>query len=110
MEKLKGACIIMQSGRPTAAINASLLGVINEARKNDSITKIYGSANSMKGLIEEKLFDISKDDESVLQLLRYTPSCALGSSRYLMDEPEVNDSDYKKMLKVIRLYPCQIYL
>ena len=38
---------VAQSGGPTCAINASLLGVIKEALKNPEIDVIYGSVNGI---------------------------------------------------------------
>ena len=38
MSELRGACIIAQSGGPTAVINASALGVIRTALDTDCIT------------------------------------------------------------------------
>ena len=40
MENLKGACIIGQSGGPTAVINASAQGVIQTALASDQITRV----------------------------------------------------------------------
>ena len=50
MPKLKGACILGQSGGPTSVINASAAGVFIEALKNDSITKVYGAKHGIKGI------------------------------------------------------------
>ena len=49
MEKLTGACIIGQSGGPTAVINASAQGVIQTALKADCITRVLGAAHGIKG-------------------------------------------------------------
>ena len=43
MSELKGACIIGQSGGPTAVINSSALGVIETALDCGSITRVLGS-------------------------------------------------------------------
>ena len=50
MEKLTGACIIGQSGGPTAVINASAQGVIQTALKADCITRVLGAAHGIKGV------------------------------------------------------------
>ena len=42
MKQLTGACIIGQSGGPTAVINASAQGVIQTALKADCITHVWG--------------------------------------------------------------------
>ena len=51
MSQLKGACIIGQSGGPTAVINASAQGVIQTALKSDSITRVLGAAHGIKGVL-----------------------------------------------------------
>lgn len=77
MEKLTGACIIGQSGGPTAVINASAQGVIQTALKSDCITRVLGAAHGIKGVLEDKLYDMSQEDPAELDLLKYTPSSAL---------------------------------
>ena len=49
----KENCIVAQSGGPTAAINASLAGVIDGVRKSGSFTRIYGSLHGITVLIPE---------------------------------------------------------
>ena len=44
--ELKGACIIGQSGGPTAVINASAYGVIKTALESEAITRVYGAAHA----------------------------------------------------------------
>ena len=55
MNQLTGACIIGQSGGPTAVINASAQGVIQTALKADCITRVLGAAHGIKGVLEDKL-------------------------------------------------------
>ena len=40
MDKLYGACLVAQSGGPTAVINATAFGVIRTALDNDCITHV----------------------------------------------------------------------
>ena len=47
MKQLTGACIIGQSGGPTAVINASAQGVIQTALKADCITRVLGAAHGL---------------------------------------------------------------
>lgn len=82
MSELRGACIIGQSGGPTAVINASALGVIRTALDTDCITRVLGAANGIQGVLEDRLYDMGQEDAGELELLRYTPSSALGSCRY----------------------------
>ena len=55
MENLKGACIIGQSGGPTAVINASAQGVIQTALASDQITRGLGAAHGIKGVLADQL-------------------------------------------------------
>ena len=75
MEKtLRGACVIGQSGGPTSVINSSAYGVIRTALDTDCITKVYGAAHGIKGVLEDKLYDMGKEDAYELSLLMNTPS------------------------------------
>ena len=87
MSELRGACIIGQSGGPTAVINASALGVIRTALDTDCITRVLGAANGIQGVLEDRLYDMGQEDAGELELLRYTPSSALGSCRYKLADP-----------------------
>ena len=102
MNVLKGACIIGQSGGPTSVINASAYGVIRTALDNEAITKVYGAEHGIKGVLNDRLFDMSAEDASELELLLYTPSSALGSCRYKIADPDVDDTDYKRILDICR--------
>ena len=77
MSELKGACVIGQSGGPTSVINSSVLGALEAALDNPSITRVFGMAHGIKGLLNDDLYDIDKEDRDELALLRYTPSSAL---------------------------------
>ena len=109
MEKLKGACLIGQSGGPTSVINASALGCIETALREECITKVYGAANGIKGLLEERLYDLNQEDPAELHLLKHTPSSALGSCRYKLAKVEDNDKDYKKILEVFKKYDIRYF-
>ena len=102
MSELKGACIIGQSGGPTSVINASAYGVIRTALDSDCITAVYGAEHGIKGVLADRLFDMSKEDARELELLKYTPSSALGSCRYKIADPDVDDTDYKRILEVFK--------
>ncbi len=78
MNVLKGACIIGQSGGPTSVINASAYGVIDTALKSGVITRVLGAEHGIKGVLNDRLFDMGQEDPEELRLLKYTPSSALG--------------------------------
>ena len=109
MEQLRGACIIGQSGGPTAVINASAYGVIRTALDNPNITAVYGAAHGIKGVLDDKLYDMSKEDAEELELLKYTPSSALGSCRYKLADPDVDDTDYKRILEIFKKYNVRYF-
>ncbi len=109
MEKLTGACIIGQSGGPTAVINASAQGVIQTALKSECITRVLGAAHGIKGVLEDKLYDMSQEDPAELELMKYTPSSALGSCRYKLADPDVDDTDYKRILEIFKKYNVRYF-
>ncbi len=109
MDKLIGSCIIGQSGGPTSVINASAQGVIQTALKADCITNVYGAAHGIKGVLEDKLYDMAKEDPAELELLKHTPSSALGSCRYKLADPDEDDTDYKRILEIFRKYNVRYF-
>ena len=109
MKPLKGACIIGQSGGPTAVINASALGAIQTALKCEPVTRVLGAANGIEGVLKERLFDMAQEDPEELELLKYTPASALGSCRYRMADPAVDDTDYRRLLEVFRKYDVRYF-
>lgn len=109
MGELKGACILGQSGGPTAVINATAAGVIQEALKQDCITAVYGAAHGIQGILNEKFYDMSKEDPYELELLKTTPSSLLGSVRYKLRDPDEDDTDYKKLLEIFKKYNIRYF-
>ena len=53
MSELVGNCLVGQSGGPTAVINASFAGVVNEALNYECIEEIYGGLNGVLGILNE---------------------------------------------------------
>ena len=109
MSELKGACVIGQSGGPTSVINTSVLGALETALDNPSITRVFGMAHGIKGLLNDELYDIDQEDRDELALLRYTPSSALGSCRYKLADPDVDDTDYKRILEIFKKYDIRYF-
>ncbi|MGI6113609.1 MAG: 6-phosphofructokinase [Mahellales bacterium] len=97
---LKGNCIIGQSGGPTAVINASLYGIINEATKSSSIHKIYGARNGILGVLKEDFIDMTQMDSNTVEKIRLTPASALGTCRFRLQDPSVNKHQYDRILEV----------
>ncbi|NCC48531.1 MAG: 6-phosphofructokinase [Clostridia bacterium] len=110
MSKLTGNAIFGQSGGPTAVINASAAGVFTEALKQTGhIDKVYGAANGIVGILNENFYDIGQEDPAELELLKTTPSSALGSCRYKLAKAEKDDTDYRRLLEVFRKYNIRYF-
>ena len=112
---LYGNVIVGQSGGPTAAINASLAGVIRGTIENWSIGTVYGALNGIEGILEERFCNLSEifADKSKLDLLENTPSSALGSCRMkLPPVPEQGQSNetYDKLFAIFRKYNIRYFL
>ncbi len=85
----KANAVVGQSGGPTAVINASLVGVIEEARKFSEIENLYGAHHAVAGIVKEDFIDLQKLSPEILEEVACSPSAALGSSR---DKP---DAEYR---------------
>lgn len=74
---------VAQSGGPTCAINASLVGVFRQALKTPQIDAVFGSKNGIEGIMRDELIDLKRiiRTNEDMELLRQTPSTVLGSCR-----------------------------
>ncbi|MBQ6998797.1 MAG: 6-phosphofructokinase [Clostridia bacterium] len=92
--------VVGQSGGPTAAINATLAGVIENCLKSQNIGTLYGAVHGIDGLLKENLINLNDifEDKSNIELLKVTPSSYLGSCRYRLKEEQIDDvfSVFKK--------------
>ena len=108
-KKLIGSCIFGQSGGPTAVINASAYGAIRTALDAEEITRVYGAAHGIKGVLDDKLYVMDEEDPEELKLLLHTPSSELGSCRYKIADPEKDDTDYKRILEIFKKYNVRYF-
>lgn len=94
--------MIGQSGGPTAAINASLAGVY-ETAKNLGYDTVYGMQHGIEGLLSEQYVDLATQLKSGMdiELLKRTPSSFLGSCRYKLPAPGVDDTVYEKLFALL---------
>ena len=106
---LKGACIFGQSGGPTSVINSSMYGVVKTAIENPNITHVLGAEHGIKGVLNDRLFDMEQEDPAELEKLLYTPASALGSCRYKMKDPDVDDTDYKRIHEIFQKYDVRYF-
>jgi 6-phosphofructokinase 1 len=92
---------VAQSGGPTCAINASLVGVFRQALKTPEIDAVFGSINGIEGIIKDELIDLKRviRTNEDMELLRQTPSTVLGSCRYKL--PEIGSDGYEELYRSI---------
>jgi len=89
-------CMVAQSGGPTAAINASLAGVISGIKKSGKYDTCYGAINGILGILNERYLNLSQmiPDEKTLNRLKVTPAMYLGSCRHKLPDYKDDDSAY----------------
>jgi len=110
MPTLKGKAVVAQSGGPTAVINASAAGVIQDCLGSpDVFTGVYGSLNGILGVLTEELFDLSLEDPARIDLLRRSPASALGSCRHKLKDLDSDRADYERILEVFRAHDVRYF-
>ena len=101
--------LVAQSGGPSAAINATLAGVIAAARKSDKVGRVYGAKHGIEGVMKGLLIDLSGFTE--YEKLKATPAMALGSCRYKLRRiSEQSAEDYLKIRETFRKYEIGTFL
>lgn len=89
--------LVGQSGGPTAAINASLAGVVAGGRAAGA--HVVGMRYGIQGYLEGRTVDLDAalpDDDS-LALLRQTPASWLGSCRYKLPAIDADPAVYQQL-------------
>lgn len=89
--------LVIHGGGPTAVINASLYGVIAEAKKSGTIAHVYGAIGGSEAVLKERFLDMMQYPEELLKRLLTTPSTAIGSSRYALEQ-----EDYEAMVEIFK--------
>ena len=97
--------LVVHGGGPTAVINASLYGVVEEAKSSGSIGRVYGAIGGSEGILKENFLDLMQYPEEKLSLLLQTPATAIGSSRYALKQ-----EDYNAMAGIFRKYGIRYVL
>ena len=92
-------CLVAQSGGPTAVINASLAGVIRANQLNPLYDRVLGGIHGIEGVLTDQLYDLTDLSEHDLELLRQTPSSALGTCRYKLKRDD--EADFRRLTDVM---------
>lgn len=112
MAELIGNLLVGQSGGPTAVINASVAGVLQEAGKHECIEEIYGGLNGIFGILDEEIVDINEEKAKTIEGLKFTPAAALGSCRYKIDfkkKPEKANQDMDRLFEVFQAHNIRYF-
>ncbi len=106
-KKYGNNAVVGQSGGPTAAINASLAGVISGVLDSKEIDTLFGMSNGIDGMCKEKLYrlsDIFSSSADSIELLKFTPGAALGSCRFKLPDPDSDPAFYEKLFILLEKY------
>src|SRR5437773_2105809 len=112
MAELLGNLLVAQSGGPTAVINASVAGVIQEAGRHECFEQIYGAVHGILGVLDEELIDINEEKAKTIEGLKYTPAAALGTCRYKLDfkkRPERAAKDMDRLFEVFQAHNIRYF-
>ena len=114
MSKLIGNAIVGQSGGPTAAINATLAGVVRGVLENvhdGSIKTLYGMKNGVEGLLKEDIVNLSEffAEREKIDILEQTPAAALGSCRKKLPKIDEGKETYEKLIEIFKKYDIRYF-
>ena len=105
-----GNFAVAQSGGPTAAINATLCGVIEGAFASGK--QIFGAVNGILGVINDNFNELNPifADMDKLQLLKNTPSAYLGSCRYKLPNPDEKPDVYEQIFTNFEKHNIKMFI
>jgi len=109
MSGLKGNALVAQSGGPTAVINSSACGVIQEALAQRNIGTVFASLNGILGVLHEEIFDAGAEGAEAIDALRRCPASALGSCRYKLKSLDESRADYDRILEVFKAHDIRYF-
>lgn len=97
--------VYAQSGGVTAVINATACGVIQECRAHPKLIKnVLAANNGIVGILREELFDTSKESDSDIEKLRFTPGGAFGSCRFKLKKTSSDDTIARRIFDVFEAH------
>ncbi len=101
----KGKALVAHGGGPTAVLNASLAGIVEESRRHAEIDSLYGALNGAGGLLDEHLVDLLAESQETWDAIARSPGSALGTSR-----KKLSDDDFGRMLETLRRHEIRYVL
>ncbi len=100
--EVRGNVLVGEAGGPTAVIDSSLYGLLNEAKNHNEIEEIFGALYGIDGILKGKIIDLRKEDDRTLRALRWTPGAALGGCRTRLRSDDPHDRDVKRILTFLK--------
>lgn len=96
--------LVAQSGGPSAAINATITGVIDAGLASSQVEHVYGALNGIKGVLNENfvMLDDRCKSRETRDLLAVTPAAALGSCRWKLKNPEEDKREFEEIIRILR--------
>jgi 6-phosphofructokinase 1 len=89
--------VLVHSGGPTAVINSSLAGAVEEARERGCFERFLGARFGFAGLLDGKFADLLAESPVTIAAIAQAPSSALGTGRR-----ELTEGDLERLLAVAR--------
>ncbi|MBI3744273.1 MAG: diphosphate--fructose-6-phosphate 1-phosphotransferase [Chloroflexi bacterium] len=84
--------LVLQSGGPTAVINRSLAGIVEEALRRKAFASILGAVHGMEGLLAGNIIDLGHQPASVWSGVARSPGAALGSARRKLKPDDMDEA------------------
>lgn len=96
--------LVAQSGGPSAAINATITGVIDAGIASEQVGHVYGARNGIKGVFQENFVNLEEvcDTKEKRDLLSVTPAAALGSCRLKLKDPKEDAQQFEEIIRILR--------
>lgn len=88
--------LVVHGGGPTAVINASLYGAVDEALGTPGVGRVLGALGGVGGITDGNLVDFGQVSREKLDLLPFSPSSAIGTSRKPLE-----DEDYRELARAL---------
>lgn len=98
----KPNALIVHGGAPTAVINASLYGAVQEMKKFGEVEHFYAAIGGTGGILKEHFLDLMSVSQAEIDRLPETPASAIGTSR----DP-LEPADYQTIAGVVDRYGIQ---
>lgn len=89
--------LVVHGGGPTAVINASLYGAVDEALRTPGVGRVLGARGGMGGILNADFVVFRQVSPERLSLLPHSPSSAIGTSRKPLE-----DDDYRDLAHALR--------